>query len=76
MNNYTILNKSVNVSELNTEEEAPPEFNNQIRSIVYTKDGEELTIELPESNVESFIPLDDVTDDIIIGWIQEYESSQ
>ena len=76
MPNYEIVSVAVQASIESTNEEPRVAFDEKISTIVYTRDGgDSLSLDLPEATLENFIPLEQVTNDTLITWIEQNEVS-
>ena len=50
-------------------------LNKAVAIVVYSEDdGEDIVVELPLPDENNFIPLEEVTDEIIIGWIEQLQN--
>jgi len=76
MPNYEIVSVAVQASIESTNEEPRVAFDEKISTIVYTRDGSDaFSLDLPEATLENFIPIEEVTNDILIAWIEQNEVS-
>lgn len=74
MTTYSIKSTATNVGPSSIEEESIS-IETYIRFCNYTRDGEPKEIEFPRPNPAAFVPTADVTEEMIVGWIKQYETT-
>lgn len=67
--------KSVGINGKRNNDNADSILHTAIAIVVYNEDGgEDIVVELPLPDENNFIPLEEVTDEIIIGWIEQLQN--
>jgi hypothetical protein len=69
----TIKNVGINVKRNSDNQDSL--LHQAVAVVVYSEDGgEDIMVELPLPDENNFIPLEEVTDEIIIGWLEALEN--
>jgi hypothetical protein len=67
--------KSVGINGKRNNENGDSLLHTAVAIVVYNEDdGEDIIVELPLPDENNFIPLEEVTDEIIIGWIEQLQN--
>lgn len=69
----TIKNVGINVKRNSDNQDSL--LHQAVAVVVYSEDGgEDIMVELPLPDENNFIPLEEVTDEIIIGWLEALQN--
>lgn len=69
----TIKNVGINVKRNSDNQDSL--LHQAVAVVVYSENGgEDIMVELPLPDENNFIPLEEVTDEIIIGWLEALEN--